>query len=87
MPSIAFIDSAVDEIFSHVTKCQRTRIFIYALRYFTDGTGKEIAELTGRSPSTVTHIWNRINERLMTDRELKAKMDELIRYLEKECVS
>ena len=79
--SLDVIDKAVHEVFPSLSKCQHERMTVYALRRFTEDTGKEIASMTGRDRSAVTHIWKAIQERILNDIELQRKMRTLTQLL------
>jgi REP element-mobilizing transposase RayT len=72
----------VKKIFNDLSDCQRVRILVYCLRRFTVLTGKEIAALTERSPSTVTLTWHSIRNSLHGDTKLQMRLcqvkDELL---------
>jgi putative transposase len=80
-PSADIIRAAVGEIFPGLSECQRLRMFTYAMRRFSDQSGKEIAAITGRCPSAVTHAWREIQTRLAHDHELRQRMQALARVI------
>jgi len=59
--------SAVERLFADLSPCQRGRVLIYCLRRFTGLTGREIASLTGRTASSVSHVWRSMHERMYQD--------------------
>jgi putative transposase len=72
---ISAIDKAIEDVFPQLSECQRTRMLVYTLRRFTDKTGREIADITGRSPSAVTHIWQKTEAQLLDDLVLQQQID------------
>jgi putative transposase len=82
-PSIEAIGAAVREEFPDLSDRQHLRIFAYALRRFTDKSGREIASIIGRSPSAVTHIWRELQTGLSTDPELRRRVELLAQALGK----
>ena len=80
-PSLEAIRSAVMDTFSVLSDCQRQRMFVYALRRFSHATGREIASVTGRSPSAVTHVWRELQGRLSVDMTFKQQVEALARIL------
>jgi putative transposase len=80
-PSADLIRAAVCEVFPGLSECQRLRMLTYAMRRFSDQRGEEIAALTGRCPSAVTHAWRKIQTRLVHDPELQQQMQALARVL------
>ena len=80
-PSLEAIRSAVMDTFSGLSDCQRQRMFVYALRRFSHATGREIASVTGRSPSAVTHVWRELQDRLTVDMTFKQQVEALARIL------
>jgi len=80
-PSIDAIRTAVGEQFPDLSDCQHLRMFTYALRRFTDKSGREIASIVGRCPSAVTHIWRELQTRLSIDPELRRRVELLARAL------
>jgi len=83
-PSLEAIRSAVMDTFSVLSDCQRQRMFVYALRRFSHATGREIASVTGRSPSAVTHVWRELQDRLTVDMTFKQQVEALARILRAE---
>jgi putative transposase len=83
-PSIASIIAAIDLLFTGLSQCQRTRMLIYAMRRFTEKTGREIALITGRSPSDVSHAWHTTQMQLLNDPELQRKMETVAQLLGRE---
>jgi hypothetical protein len=69
------------DTFSVLSDCQRQRMFVYALRRFSHATGREIASVTGRSPSAVTHVWRELQDRLTVDMTFKQQVEALARIL------
>jgi len=82
-PSLDAIRAAVNDSFPSLSECRRMRMFIYAIRRFTTRTGREIAEITRRCPSAVTHIWRDIQTRLTKDPELQRQFETLAQLLGK----
>ena len=80
-PSLEAIRSAVIDTFPGLSDCQRRRILVYALRRFSNATGREIASMAGRSPSAVTHVWRELQERLNVDTTFKQQVEALARIL------
>jgi putative transposase len=85
--SIDAIRETVNHTFSSSSECQRMRILAYVLTRFTDLAGREIADITGRSPASVTHIWRDFQTRLSIDPTLAQKIEALAQLLEKKAVS
>lgn len=77
VPSVEVIRMAVAEIFPELSQSQRLRMLMYAIRRFTNVSGREIATITGRSPSAVTHVWRDVQTRLVKDRWLRQKLESL----------
>ena len=80
--SIDVIRAAVEEIFPGLSECQRLRMIAYAMRRFTEKSGREIATILDRCPSTITHVWREVQMRLLNDPELRQRMSALARILE-----
>jgi hypothetical protein len=60
-----------------LSSCQRERVLVYALRRFSGLTGRQIAALTGRSPQSITEVWQTFEEKK------KGKMQEVLDMLER----
>jgi len=48
---------------------------------FLRATGREIASVTGRSPSAVTHVWRELQDRLTVDMTFEQQVEALARIL------
>jgi putative transposase len=80
-PSFDAIRSAVIQTFPGLSECQRRRIFVYALRCFSNATGREIASMIGRTPSAVTHAWRALQTRLASDISFRRQIEMLAQIL------
>jgi hypothetical protein len=80
-PSCDVIRSAVIRTFQGLSECHRRRIFVYALRGFSNVTGREIASITGRTPSAVTHDWRALQARMASDISFRRQIEMLAQVL------
>lgn len=80
-PSCDAIRSAVIQTLPGLSECQRQRIFVHALRRFSNATGREIASMTDRTPSAVTHAWRALQARLASDISFRRQIEMLARAL------
>ena len=76
-PSCDTIRSAVIQTFPGLSECQRQRICVYALRRFSSATGREMASMTARTPSAVTHAWGALQARLDSDISFRRQIEML----------
>jgi REP element-mobilizing transposase RayT len=83
VPSIKDINYAIDQVFPSLSECQRTRMFVYCMRRFTEMPGKDIAAVSDRSQSAVTHIWESMQTQLLMNPDLQQKMIALTIFLSK----
>ena len=80
-PSCDAIRSAVIQTFPGLSECQHQRIFVYALRRFSNATAREIGSMTDRTPSAVTHAWRALQARLASDILFRRQIGVLARVL------
>ena len=60
---IEYLSVIVDDVFRDLSDCKRRRVLIFALRQLSLLTGREIAELVGRSEATVSEVCHAIDRR------------------------
>jgi REP element-mobilizing transposase RayT len=82
-PSMDEVEAAIRQIFPRLTQCQRTRMLVYALRLFTQMTGRDIAAVVGRCPSMVTHVWQEMQIQQMKNIEFQKQIGNVARLLRK----
>ncbi len=73
------ISTAVMRTFDGASASQLRRVLIYALRRFTQATGREIAQQTGVTPSAVTKIWQAFQRKSLSDVAFRHQIDGLDR--------
>jgi putative transposase len=75
------VEQAIEKLFSDFSCCQKRRILIYCLRRFTLLSGRDIARLTDRTPSAVSHVWRTIEQKTREDHAFNHRLTLLERQL------